>query len=325
MAEIKSSCFVIMPFSNSSEEHTEEYWTQHFKDLLKPTIEKLGVKVYRVESIREDIIKKIISSLVTSSIVVADLTDHNPNVFWELGVRQSFKHNTITIAEKGTELPFDVSAKATIFYDLHNEETVTQFKTKLIAAIEDCIANPEKSDSHVLESISGRGSLYEIMRMDDARRRVESLVIEAQNNQKSYNTTKDLVAKRKHNSSIPSIIRFRIWRTKSLERILVYRYLDEDVRFYRKAEVIMRFLENMQLRGPWINMMDKEGVEETLDYYRGKIGNFFTRALQIWIDTLEKTYQNIMIKMQTMISETGFKSLEELRPVITTVDKWITK
>jgi len=38
------------------------------------------------------------------------LTDYNPNVFWELGVRQSFKHNTITIAEEGVILPFDVSS-----------------------------------------------------------------------------------------------------------------------------------------------------------------------------------------------------------------------
>ncbi|NVM45355.1 MAG: hypothetical protein HWN79_10600 [Candidatus Lokiarchaeota archaeon] len=68
-----------------------------------------------MEAMREDILKKIIQSLVTSPIVLADLTDHNPNVFWELGVRQSFKHNTITIAEEGTKLPFDVSPKATIF------------------------------------------------------------------------------------------------------------------------------------------------------------------------------------------------------------------
>ena len=164
MSEMNLSCFVIMPFSKSSDEHTEEYWTKHFNELLKPTIEELGVKTNRVEVIREDILKRIINNLVTAPIVLADLTDHNPNVFWELGLRQSFKHNTITIAELGTELPFDISAKATLFYSLSSEEKIAEFKNKLKVVVQDCIDHPEKPDSHILETISGRGSLYEIMR-----------------------------------------------------------------------------------------------------------------------------------------------------------------
>lgn len=321
MSEINSSCFVIMPFSKSSEEHSENYWTKHFNELLKPTIEELGVMTFRVEAMREDIIKKIIQSLVTSPIVVADLTDHNPNVFWELGVRQSFKHNTITIAEEGTKLPFDVSPKATIFYDLHTQEKTYQFKNNLKAAIEDCLANPEKSDSHVLESITGRGSLYEIMRMDDARRRVEGLIVEIQSNQKNHQIRKRAIEELEDFSSIPLPVSFGVWRSRCMENLLVYRYLDEDERFYKTAEAVLRLIESMQIQGPWINTMNETDKMKVLEIYVGRIGKTTTRAFQIWLDLLEEIYHKIIKKMQTMISETRFKTLKELRSTYYDLDK----
>ena len=110
-------CFVIMPFATTTPDHPEEYWTRHYNDFLKPNIEEGGQFVAeRSTPMRGDILKQIIVDLVSSPVVVADLTDHNPNVFWELGVRQSFRHGTITIAEAGTRLPFDISGKGTLFY-----------------------------------------------------------------------------------------------------------------------------------------------------------------------------------------------------------------
>ncbi len=41
MPEKKLKCFVIMPFSQSSNGHTEQYWTSHFHNFLKPEIEKI--------------------------------------------------------------------------------------------------------------------------------------------------------------------------------------------------------------------------------------------------------------------------------------------
>jgi len=325
MSEMDSKCFVIMPFSKSSEEHTEKYWTDHFNKLLKPSIEELGVKTYRVEVIREDIIRKIIQSLVTSQIVVADLTDHNPNVFWELGVRQSFKHNTITIAEEGTQLPFDVSSKATIFYDLSNEDKLAHFKSNLKEAIKDCIANPEKSDSHVLESISGRGVFYEIIRLEDAKRRVESLIMEAQNNQRTLIQSKKIVAELKDISIIPFDLKTMIWRSTCLEILYANRYLDEDDKFYKTTEQILRVIENMQMITPFFNSNNEAETNKALDYLRGRFGNNFTRALKIWLETLERIYNNIVKRMQTMISETRVKSINELRSSAIGVDfgSWV--
>jgi len=53
-----------------------------------------------------NLLSEILKNLAITQIVIADLTDFNPNVFWELGIRQSFKHGTITIAESKYLSPF---------------------------------------------------------------------------------------------------------------------------------------------------------------------------------------------------------------------------
>jgi len=151
-------CFVIMPFSKTTDEHSEEYWTNHFENFLKPLIESCGdFTVSRSEPLRGDILHKIIEDIVYSPLVVAELTDYNPNVFWELGVRQSFTHGTITIAEIGTKIPFNLSTKGCLKYSKKISER-KDFCNNFRKAICDWLSKPESSDSHVLE-ITGR-SIY---------------------------------------------------------------------------------------------------------------------------------------------------------------------
>lgn len=154
--EKKISCFVIMPFSKSNKHHSKKYWTNQFSNFLKPEIEKLeNIEVHRSEELRGDIVKDIIISLYESDIVIADITDHNPNVFWELGVRLSLQYKTITIAEEDTVIPFDVSTKKVLFYSSKKKPDINkQFFTDLNNAIHDCINNPDKSDSVVIDTLS---------------------------------------------------------------------------------------------------------------------------------------------------------------------------
>lgn len=176
MTEDKLKCFVIMPFSKSSEDHDEKYWTNHFENFLKPEIEKApNLNAQRSDELRADILKQIILSLYDSFIVVADLTDRNANVYWELGIRQSFKFKTITIAEEGTKLPFDVSTKSTLFYHPNDPKGDKEFCKKFNEALFDCIENPEKSDSIVLDTLSVRDSIRDTNRSNNQRQNESSI------------------------------------------------------------------------------------------------------------------------------------------------------
>ncbi len=175
----KKVCFVIMPFSQTTSEHTAEYWTGHYELFLKPTLENTGkYDVKRIKALHGDILNQIVTDLIVSPLVVADLTDANPNVYWELGVRQSFKNGTVTIAEAGTELPFDIGAKGTLFYHPKDHIKNSEFVKDFRQAVEEIYSNPNSSDSKVLEVVSGRGSFFEITRKDEAIRRVSALIEE---------------------------------------------------------------------------------------------------------------------------------------------------
>jgi hypothetical protein len=240
----KKRCYVVMPFSQTSDRHTENYWTNHFINFLKPLIESSSLFVAnRSLPVRGDIIKQIITDLIVSPVVVADLTELNPNVFWELGVRQSFKHGTITIAQEGTKLPFDISSKGTLFYcDSHigNEEFIETFNI----ALNSCSSEKITPDSAVLDSVVGRGSLFELIHQSELLRRLDAIILE-----NKINTTlfKTILLKCGENKGKKEDAQ-KNWTTdrflfSSTELLLTNRYIDGNEQFYEKNIHHFRMLQ----------------------------------------------------------------------------------
>jgi len=238
-------CFVIMPFSKTTDEHTEDYWTKHFEDFLKPLIEmNQNLEARRSQALRGDVLKQIITDLAVSPVVVADLTDNNPNVYWELGVRQSFKHGTVTIAEAGTRLFFDIGAKGTLFYYPKDHLKIEDFRERFKEAIQDCLEHPDRPDSHVLETISGRGTLFEIFRRDEAIRRLDAVLSEHDGN---FEVLKWVVERAQDNQKNPSERKFTTsrFRISAAELLVVNRYVDEDQSFYELTERYLSWITAM--------------------------------------------------------------------------------
>ena len=100
---IKNKCFFIMPFS---EEFDIVYGS------LRKSLTESGYLCSRVDEIPKStpIISKILSEILNSQYIIADLTNSNPNVFYELGIAHSFKdaQNILLIKRKGTKIPFDI-------------------------------------------------------------------------------------------------------------------------------------------------------------------------------------------------------------------------
>jgi hypothetical protein len=235
MAKKRQRCFVIMPFSDT-EHHTETYWTNHFEDFLKPLIEENPeLEAYRSKPLHGDILREIITNLVVSPVVVADLTDSNPNVYWELGIRQSFKHGTVTIAEAGPSLPFDISVKGTLFYHPGDHIKTAKFSKDFKEAIEDCLSYPDKPDSHVLETVSGRGTLFEIFRRDEAMRRLDAMLSECDRNS---SVLQHIIDTAKANQKEPKKRTYatRRFRVSAAELLITDRYIDEDRTFYQSVD-----------------------------------------------------------------------------------------
>jgi hypothetical protein len=228
-----------MPFSRTTLTHTADYWDKHFLGFLKPLIEENPqLQARRSTPQRGDLLRRIITDLVTSPIVVADLTDNNPNVFWELGVRQSFKHGTITILEEGNALPFDVATKGTLTYYPKDHLKLEDFRIDFKRALQDCLSSPNEPDSHVLETMSGRGSLYEIFRKEEILRRLDALLYMLR---MSPELIRSIEFAAKGNETHPRKPYFPTARFQlaPLELLQTNRYLDADDSLYTMIDLLL--------------------------------------------------------------------------------------
>ena len=101
--------FVIMPFVEHDESHEPGFFDEVLKSLITPAAREAGFIVKTANRHGSDVIQStIINDLLAADLVVADLTEHNPNVLFELGVRMADDLPVCLIKASGTGQIFDV-------------------------------------------------------------------------------------------------------------------------------------------------------------------------------------------------------------------------
>lgn len=110
-------CFLISPVGESGSA-TRARADKLKNALLRPVMDKLGLELLRIdEELHCDVItERIFRHLDSDTLVIADLTGKNPNVFYEAGYRQKTGLPIILIQEKGEAIPFDVSGIQILMY-----------------------------------------------------------------------------------------------------------------------------------------------------------------------------------------------------------------
>lgn len=115
--EKKEKCFVIMPISDQGD-YSVGHFTKVYEQIIKPSVEEAGYEAYRVDenNICNSIINKIFSAIQECPMAVCDLSNRNPNVLYELGLRQAYDKPVVLIQDDKTDKIFDVSGISTVFY-----------------------------------------------------------------------------------------------------------------------------------------------------------------------------------------------------------------
>lgn len=148
-------CFVIAPIGHEGTE-TRRRSDQVFTYIIQPACLAAGYKAIRADQISEPgvINTQIIHQVVEAPLVIADLSERNPNVFYELAVRHSIRKPYVQIIQKGDPLPFDVSGVRTITFDYKDLESANRAKETIQQYIRACEEGPVDSPISIAVDLS---------------------------------------------------------------------------------------------------------------------------------------------------------------------------
>lgn len=101
--------FVAMPFSEKTSNYTKGYFDEVLKHLITPAAVKANFTAKTAKKSGSEVIQStIVNDLDAANLVIVDLTEHNPNVLFELGMRIAFDKPVCLIRAKGTAPIFDI-------------------------------------------------------------------------------------------------------------------------------------------------------------------------------------------------------------------------
>ena len=106
--------FVLMPFDDALVGGV-------YEELIGWAFKQAGFTVNRADdmesSSQRNILKDVINGIDAADVIVADLTDSNANVFYELGIAHALDKNVVLITQDIESVPFDLRSYKILEYD----------------------------------------------------------------------------------------------------------------------------------------------------------------------------------------------------------------
>jgi hypothetical protein len=139
-AQFESTCFYIAPIGDEGSE-ARKHSDLFLGTFVEPAVEEFGLTVVRADLIDKPgiITRQIIEYVMRSRVVIADLSYHNPNVFYELALRHAVKLPIVQIARLADRIPFDINQMRTIIIDTTDIYTllpkVDSYRSEIAAQI----------------------------------------------------------------------------------------------------------------------------------------------------------------------------------------------
>ena len=118
LPEKKPECFVIMPIS-TPEGYAAKHFDHVFQDIFCPACSIAGYTAVRADQYQtSDLIHlTILQKLLDAPMAICDLSSRNPNVLFELGMRQAFDKPTVLVQQENNGRIFDVDILRIIHYE----------------------------------------------------------------------------------------------------------------------------------------------------------------------------------------------------------------
>ena len=139
---VDKKIFVIMPFNEKTKEYSKGFFDEVLNQLIKPAAKAAGYIAETADRNGSDIIHStIIKAINNAEIIMADLTEHNPNVLFELGIAIALRKPVILIKTEETGQIFDIDNTIRVFSYKSNlwkstlEKDVPNLTTRIQAVV----------------------------------------------------------------------------------------------------------------------------------------------------------------------------------------------
>ncbi len=147
-------CFYVSPIGEEGSEqrkHSDFFLHQ----LVEPAVKDFGLRIIRADDIGKPgmITAQIIEHLVKAKLAIADLSFHNPNVFYELSLRHVCRLPTVQLIRKKDKIPFDLDQFRTIRIDTDDIyellPRLEEYKSEIANQVRKVLDDPEEVDNPI--------------------------------------------------------------------------------------------------------------------------------------------------------------------------------
>lgn len=158
------TCFVICPIGTEGSA-VRKRSDDVLKHIIAPAVTECGYeKLVRGDEIEEsgNITSQIIRRVINDDLVVADLSRHNANVFYELAIRHAARKPIVLIMERLAnykKVPFDVAQDRVIYFSMASEnllDSVASCRQHIVKQINSIEKAPDKIDSPVSSAMAAK-------------------------------------------------------------------------------------------------------------------------------------------------------------------------
>ena len=101
-------------------EYLGELFSVNFLDMDHEIVKKNGIECSRSDKIvhnKNVMCVGVCQSLRSARLVIAEMTNQNPNVLYELGLCHGFEKEVVLLASSMDHIPFDLRSQQVVIYD----------------------------------------------------------------------------------------------------------------------------------------------------------------------------------------------------------------
>jgi hypothetical protein len=140
------TCFVMMPFGN--------WFDKYYQDVYMPSIREAGFEPVRADELFSSgsVVEQIWEQIKKARVLLADLTERNANVFYELGLAHAARKPVVFTAPKVDDVPFDLRHLRVIIYDIREPEWAAGLRKSVTDYLKTAMKEPDKSIPHPFRS-----------------------------------------------------------------------------------------------------------------------------------------------------------------------------